>query len=99
MTSLISIDYKTRFCRFYIDSDDDIASLPTHSNAGKDNLSTVHSCAYGSIARCQSGKTYTLDGNDIWVVLAGSSNTSDSGSTSDNDDIEEITHSEIDALF
>ena len=66
--SMISIDNKTRYAQFAIDTAEDISLLPTTKAAGKDNLSTVVNCLQGSIARVinEDGVYYQLDSTDVW---------------------------------
>lgn len=96
MISLLSMNYGTRFCKFYVDTKDELSKLPTHTRAGEDNLSSVYSCSYGSKAQCSNGKTYILTGNDEWVECSNSSSGSSGGATSN---IESIDEEDIDNLF
>lgn len=101
MVSLLSQDYGTNFCCFYVDTEEELNKLPTHSKVGEGDVSTIKSCAYGSRATCANGKTYILTGEDKWVVYKGSSG-SGSGNTpsgGEDDNVEPITDDEINSLF
>lgn len=55
---------------FFIDSDDDVSSLPTSSSPGiqqeNDNISYL-CCGKGSVAlSIESGKVFMLDSSDQW---------------------------------
>lgn len=102
MVSLLSRDYQTHLCCFYVDSEDELNQLPTHETEGKGDLETVKSCAYGSRATCLNGKSYVLSGENKWVVFksasSGSSGTNPPSGDID-EDIEPITDDEINSLF
>lgn len=101
MVSLLSRDYGTQFCCFYVDTEEELEKLPTHSKCGEDGVSTIKSCAYGSKAICVNGKTYILTGENKWVVHKGSSGSSsgDIPSGGENGNIGFITDDEINSLF
>lgn len=85
-----------------MDSEDDIAKLPTHNTEGKDiDVKSVKSCAYGSRTTCGNGKTYILSGENKWVVYTGTSGgLGGSGSSGDTEaNIEPIPDNLIDNLF
>ena len=95
MVSLLSCNYNTRFSCFHIDSEDDIAKLPTHSTDGKDEAKTFGLCVYGSKAVCTNGKTYVLSGDNEWVPYQGAGG----GTGGDFDNVESITDEMIYDLF
>lgn len=66
-------NFDTRYCTFYIDSNNDIPSLPTNNESGKGELSLSAPCSIGSVARDAAGKRYTLNGNNKWVVFTTNS--------------------------
>lgn len=68
MFTLVSVNYSTRHFVFYVDSEEDLDSLPTQTRSGKGTLQTVGSCAMGSIAKCANGNNYILNGEDEWVI-------------------------------
>lgn len=77
MYTLKSVNYNTRHCLFSIDSEKDLESLPNQHKAGKGTLSTIGSCAMGSVAHSTDGKTYVLNGDtNEWVLYNGSNNIS-----------------------
>lgn len=102
MISLLSHNYQTHFCCFYVDSEDELKNLPTHLHGGAVE-NTQLCCAYGSVAKCGNGKKYVLSGDDMWVVdkSASSSGGSSSGGGSSitEDDIEPIPDEDIKNLF
>lgn len=95
MVSLLSINYSTRFCTFFCDTEEELIKLPTHERYGQDTLSSVSACAFGSIAKCGNGKTYVLNGEDKWTAYTGSS----SGGSDLEENIEPISEAEIENLF
>ena len=99
MVGLIKMDYQTRFCRFSIDSSSDLSSLPTLESAGKEKLSTIKSCAQGSLAYATNGKTYILSGENEWVLYSGNSSGGSSGGNIETEDIEPISKAYIESLF
>lgn len=101
MATLLLHDYQTHFCRFFINSEDELNDLPTHLHGGA--IENTHlCCSYGSIAECLNGKVYRLSSEDKWIEVKGSSSSSSGGnapSGDENDNIEPITDDEIDSLF
>lgn len=95
MVGLIDMNYQTRFCKFSIDSSSDLDALPKLKSPGKVSLSTIKSCAQGSIAYATNGKTYILSGKNEWITYSGNS----SGETTPSEDIEPISKSYIESLF
>lgn len=69
--SLIYKNYSTNVCVFCYDIwDEDKDRLPTMNSAGKDLLSTIRSCAQGSIAKGTNGKDYILADNNKWTLYS-----------------------------
>lgn len=100
MVSLLSCNYNTWFCHFYVDREDELDKLPTHNTEGKDiDVKSVKSCAYGSRATCGNGKTYILSGENKWVVYTGSSSGGSGGSGDTEGNIEPISDDMISKLF
>lgn len=102
MISLLSCNYNTWFCRFHVDSEDELDKLPTHDTEGKTvDTKSVKSCAYGSRATCANGKTYILSGENKWVVYHGASSGlgSSGGSGDTEENIEPISDDMIYDLF
>ena len=99
MVGLIDMNYQTRFCKFSIDSSSDLDALPKLKSPGKDSLSTIKSCAQGSLAYATNGKTYILSGVNEWVLYSGNSSGGSSGETTPSEDIEPISKSYIESLF
>lgn len=62
-------NHLTRHCVFSIDSKNDIAFLPTSKKYGSGTLIKSSTCCQGSVARCTDGSSYTLNGEDEWVLL------------------------------
>lgn len=81
--SLINKNYSTNVCVFCYDTwSEDKDKLPTMSSAGKDLLSTIRSCAQGSIAKGTNGENYILTGNNTWILYSSATSSgSDSGTT------------------
>lgn len=96
MVSLLSINPITKFAIFFVSSNNELDKLPTSLKCGKDNLSTIKSCSFGSLARCENGDFYILSGDDEWIVYNVSSS-GGTGGTSVN--IGEIPNSNIMSLF
>ena len=88
--SLIDKNYSTNVCIFSYDIwNEDKDKLPTLNNRGKDLLSTVLSCAQGSIAKGTNGKDYILTGNNTWISYSSTTTGgSTGGDVGDKDDIE-----------
>lgn len=101
MISLLSCDYNTQFCRFFIDTEAELKDLPAHSHGGAIENTHLY-CAIGSIAECLNGKMYRLSGEDKWVEVKNTSSGSSGGSntpSSGEEDIEPISNEDIDSLF
>lgn len=93
----ISRNYITRVCLFVIDSEADLAVLPTTEERGKEDVSASAPCAMGSIAELVDGsKSYRLNGNDEWIEYVGSTS---GGGTDPEEEIEPIDDSAIESLF
>lgn len=99
MVSLLSCNYNTHFCHFYVDSVDELDKLPTHDTEGKDDLKSVKFCAYGSRATCANGKTYILSGDNEWAAYTGTSSGGGSSSGDTEANIEPISDDLISKLF
>lgn len=69
--SLAKIDYSTRMAVFFIDSEEDLVSLPTMTNPGTGNLSTVSGIAQGSMAKLTNTDStyYRLRGDGTWIKI------------------------------
>ena len=68
----ISRNAETRFCRFVIDSEEDLSKLPTTTSFGKSELSTSSTCCQGSIAKSlEDGTIYILTGTNTWNISVG----------------------------
>lgn len=65
-------NYNTNYGVFYIDNAKDTVSLPTSKKPGGGGVSSSPPCCIGSIARDETGQTYTLNSNDEWVVFTSS---------------------------
>lgn len=86
--SLIKKNYETNVCVFCYDIwETDKDKLPTLNSKGKDKLSTIYSCAQGSIAKGINGKNYILSGDNTWVLYTSVSTGEGSGSGSGDDSI------------
>ena len=96
MVTLLYKNNQTDFCKFSIDSESDINSLPTKTNPGKYNLSTISKCSQGSIAYSTDGSTYILSGEKNKWIQYNSNTSSGSGSTND---IQSISDAFIESLF
>lgn len=69
MIGMIHRDYTTGYSVFVVDTVDELAKLPTTSNEGKDNLSTIKGCSIGSKATVTAtSDRYILNDSDEWVV-------------------------------
>lgn len=90
--SLIDKNYSTNVCIFSYDIwSEDKDKLPTLNGKGKDLLSTVLSCAQGSIAKGTNGNNYILTGNNTWVLYSPTTaGGSSSGTATDDNGIEFI---------
>lgn len=99
MVSLIDMNYQTRFCKFSIDSSSDLSSLPKLESPGKEALSTIRSCAQGSLAYATNGKTYVLSGGNEWVIYSANPSGGSSGGATEIEGIEPISKSYIESLF
>ena len=67
-------------CIFSYDTwNEDKDKLPTLNSAGKDLLSTIRSCAQGSIARGTNGKDYILTGDNTWISYSPTTNSGSIG--------------------
>lgn len=68
--SLYSIDGRGNAV-FFIDSEDDLALLPTLEKEGKGNLSTVKSIRQGSVARLTNTDDtyYRISGENEWFKI------------------------------
>lgn len=86
----------TRYCMFYIDNADDIVFLPTSKKSGNGELILSTPCSIGSVARDATGKKYTLDGNDEWILVSSSSSGNGSG---DTPDLNIATDDEVDNML
>lgn len=83
--SLINKNYSTNVCIFSYDTwSEDKDKLPTMNSKGKDLLSTIQSCAQGSIARGTNGKDYILTGNNTWISYSSTTGGSVGGTTDKN---------------
>lgn len=69
MIGMIHRDYTTGYSVFVVDTVDELAKLPTTSNAGRDSLYNVNGCRIGSKATVTTtSDRYILNGSDEWVV-------------------------------
>ena len=67
-------NHLTKHCVFSIDSKNDIAYLPTSKKYGSGSLIKSSTCCQGSIAKCIDGSSYTLNGEDEWVLVREAEN-------------------------
>ena len=88
---------ETRYCSFYIDSDDEIEKLPTSKRGGKGELSQTSTCRASSVARDEEGNRYVLNGDDRWVRYT-TSGAGGSGQGGDFD-IEIATDKEVEDML
>ena len=88
--SLINKINSTNVCIFSFDTwSEDKDKLPTMNSAGKDSLSTIRSCAQGSIAKGTNGKDYILTGNNTWISYSSSTPSgSAGGSVTENNGVD-----------
>lgn len=79
------LNASTRYGEFFIDSDEDLALLPTISGEGQGSLSTVHGVSQGSKAILTNSDTtyYRLSGNNVWVEVTRSGGGGGGGGTTD----------------
>lgn len=71
MVWLLEQNYQSGFCRFSIDSEDELDLLPRYGVKGKEKLCTVSSCCPNSKAVCTNGTVYTLKGDtNEWVKFS-----------------------------
>ena len=66
------IDPKYNHGEFYVDSEAEISKLPTTTNYGQDNLSTIAPVAAGSTAYTNDGNlsVFTLNGTTgLWTKV------------------------------
>lgn len=86
----------TQYAHFYIDSADEKANLPTMDKQGKNGTQEINTCIAGSIAYCQDGTSYMLNGEGEWVeyVSAGGG-----GGGGDTNIYKPISDSDIQDLF
>ena len=80
--ALLERVYATNFCRFAIDTSEDLSKLPTMTSKGREALSTVPSCSMGSLAIGTNGEDFILNGANEWVSYAGSFGGSNGGGSS-----------------
>lgn len=86
--SLINKNYETNTCVFCYDVwETDKDKLPTLNSRGKDKLSTLYSCAQGSIAKGTNGINYILTGDNHWIKYAIASIGAGSGEPDSSDSI------------
>lgn len=97
MVSLLNINPITRFANFFVSNSNELNKLPTYLKAGQDELSTIKSYAYGSLARCENGDIYILSGNNEWILYNVSSSGGGGGGASLN--VGEIANADIMSLF
>lgn len=84
--SLINKNYHTNVCIFSYDTwSEDKDKLPTMNSAGNDLLSTIRSCAQGSIAKGTNGKDYILTGNNTWISYSSAATSGSTGGTAADD--------------
>lgn len=84
MVWLLEQNYQSGFCRFSIDSEDELDLLPRYGIKGKEKLCTVSSCCPNSKAVCTDGTIYTLQGNtNKWIKFSVAS--SGGGGSSGNE--------------
>lgn len=71
MVSVGKRDYGLNIIEFYADEVDDLDMLPTLTNRGKDNLSTINSVGVGSSCFIIStSDVYMLRGDtNTWVLI------------------------------
>ena len=83
--SLAKLDPSTRVATFFIDSEDDLLSLPTLTGAGTGNLSTVSGIAQGSkaILTNSDSEYYRIRGDSSWVKIVSSGGGGGGGGTND----------------
>lgn len=84
---------ETRYTIFAIDEAKDLDSLPTSKECGEGGLTT---CCMGSLARGVAGKTYILNGKDMWVEYTGGGS---GGGGGGGGDFVEVSNDEIDSLL
>lgn len=65
----------TRQYTYFMDTDSDVANLPTSASMGVkqgDDDVSCRPCGRGSVALAiASGKTYMLNSNDVWTEIGG----------------------------
>lgn len=85
--SLAKLDPSTRVATFFIDSEDDLLSLPTLTSAGTGNLSTVSGIAQGSkaILTNSDSEYYRIRGDSSWVKIVSSGGGGGGGGGGTND--------------
>lgn len=93
----LSRNYTTRYCVFAVDGEEHLVMLPTSTKVGTDDMIMSTTCCAGSIARCQNGTTYVLNGSDEWVKYSGHSG--GGGGGDDPEDAEPISDDDIEHLF
>ena len=72
--SLAKLDTATRVAVFFIDSEEDLITLPTLTGAGTGSLSTVNGIAQGSKAILTNSDSvyYRIRGDSSWVKITSS---------------------------
>lgn len=71
MINVVEHNYTTKITEFYADEESDISLLPTLTDSGKENLSTINSVGVGSSCFVIStGDVYMLKGKtNSWVKI------------------------------
>lgn len=69
--SLGRIESTTRVAVFFIDTEEDLASLPTMTSRGSGDLSTISGIAQGSLAKLTDTDStyYRLRGDGTWIKI------------------------------
>ena len=69
--SLAKLEFSTRMAIFFIDSEEDLISLPTMTSPGSGSLSTVSGIAQGSMAKLTNTDStyYRLRGDGTWMKI------------------------------
>lgn len=84
---MINKNYLTKVCIFSYDEwNTDKDKLPLINRKGKDSLSTIASCAQGSMAKGTDGKNYILTGENKWILYSEAAGGGSSGG-SDHENI------------
>jgi len=90
--SLLARNHETNYCIFSIDTEDDIANLPTIEKSGESAHEILHPCCQGSVARSTDGVKYVLTGSGSWTKYTEESGASEPESVA-------ISDTFIDSLF